>query len=49
VLAAKAVSAYEAALLRASRSGVEDLRFLSEAQGSLERLKLALSDGGEKS
>jgi tetratricopeptide (TPR) repeat protein len=42
VLAAKAITAYEQTLGRAARSGVDDLRFLSEAQGSLARLKAAL-------
>ncbi len=44
VLAAKAITAYEQTLARAARSGVDDLRFLSDAQGSLERLKAALAD-----
>ena len=44
VLAAKAVSAYEAALGRASRAGVDDLRFLGEAQEALQRLQAALQD-----
>jgi len=44
VLAAKAITAYEQTLARAARSGVEDLRFLSEAQGSLARLKAALAE-----
>ncbi len=44
VLAAKAVSAYEAALGRASRAGVDDLRFLGEAQEALRRLQAALQD-----
>jgi len=44
VLAAKAITAYEQTLARAARSGVDDLRFLSEAQGSLARLKAALAD-----
>ncbi len=44
VLAAKAITAYEQTLARASRSGVEDVRFLSEAQASLERLKQALAE-----
>jgi tetratricopeptide (TPR) repeat protein len=42
VLATKAITAYEQTLSRASRSGVDDLRFLGEAQASLERLKAAL-------
>ena len=45
VLAAKAVSAYEAALGRAARSGVDDVKFLGEAQAALQRLKDALQDG----
>jgi tetratricopeptide (TPR) repeat protein len=49
VLAAKAVSAYESALFRASRAGVDDLRFLSEAQDSLQRLKEALAEVAGKS
>jgi tetratricopeptide (TPR) repeat protein len=44
VLAAKAITAYEQTLSRASRSGVDDLRFLADAQASLERLKEALAD-----
>jgi hypothetical protein len=44
VLAAKAVSAYEAALGRAGRSSVGDLEMLGEAQKSLQRLKDALRD-----
>ena len=44
VLAAKAITAYEQTLSRASRSGVDDLRFLSDAQGALQRLKAALAD-----
>jgi TolA-binding protein len=44
VLAAKAITAYEQTLSRAARSGVDDLRFLSEAQASLARLKAALAD-----
>ncbi len=44
VLAAKAITAYEQTLSRASRSGVDDLRFLADAQASLQRLKEALSD-----
>jgi hypothetical protein len=42
VLAAKAITAYEQTLSRAARSGVDDLRFLADAQGSLERLKAVL-------
>jgi tetratricopeptide (TPR) repeat protein len=44
VLAAKAITAYEQTLSRAARSGVDDLRFLSDAQGSLGRLKAALAE-----
>jgi hypothetical protein len=44
VLAAKAVSAYEAALGRASRAGVDDLRVLGEAQEALKRLQDALAE-----
>jgi tetratricopeptide (TPR) repeat protein len=42
VLATKAITAYEQTLSRASRSGVDDLRFLADAQASLDRLKAAL-------
>jgi hypothetical protein len=48
VLAAKAITAYEQTLSRAARSGVDDLRFLSEAQGSLGRLKAALAEDASK-
>jgi tetratricopeptide (TPR) repeat protein len=44
VLAAKAITAYEQTLSRAARSGVDDLRFLADAQGSLERLKAAIAE-----
>src|SRR6266568_4170470 len=44
VLAAKAITAYEQTLTRAARSGVDDLRFLSDAQGSLDRLKAAIAE-----
>jgi hypothetical protein len=44
VLAAKAITAYEQTLARAKRSGVDDLRFLADAQGALERLKSALAE-----
>jgi tetratricopeptide (TPR) repeat protein len=44
VLAAKAITAWEQTLSRASRSGVDDLRFLSDAQASLGRLKAALAE-----
>jgi tetratricopeptide (TPR) repeat protein len=43
VLATKAITAYEQTLARAARSGVDDLRFFSDAHGSLERLKAALA------
>jgi tetratricopeptide (TPR) repeat protein len=39
VLAAKAITAYEQTLARAARSGVDDVRFLADAQASLARLK----------
>ena len=42
VLATKAITAYEQTLQRASRSGVDDLRFLADAQASLERLRALL-------
>jgi len=44
VLAAKAITAYEQTLARAARSSVDDLRFLSDAQGSLDRLKAAIAE-----
>jgi tetratricopeptide (TPR) repeat protein len=44
VLAAKAITAYEQTLARAARSGVEDLRFLADAQASLSRLKDVLGE-----
>jgi tetratricopeptide (TPR) repeat protein len=44
VLAAKAIGAYEGTLSRAQRAGVEDLRFLADAQASLARLKAALAE-----
>jgi tetratricopeptide (TPR) repeat protein len=44
VLAAKAISAYEQTLSRAARSGVDDVKFLADAEASLERLKAALAD-----
>lgn len=47
VLAAKAITAYEQTLSRASRSGVDDLRFLGDAQASLSRLKSALAPDRE--
>jgi len=42
-LAAKAITAYEQTLARATRSGVDDIKFLADAQASLERLKAALA------
>jgi TolA-binding protein len=44
VLATKAITAYEQTLRRATRSRVDDLRFLADAQASLERLKKVLAD-----
>jgi tetratricopeptide (TPR) repeat protein len=44
VLATKAISAYEGTLSRAARSGVDDLRFLADAQAALDRLKAALEE-----
>lgn len=44
VLATKAISAYELTLRRAARSGVDDLRFLADAQASLDRLKRAIAE-----
>lgn len=49
VLAAKAITAYEQTLSRAARSGVDDIKFLGEAQASLERLKAALADDARPS
>jgi hypothetical protein len=46
VLATKAISAYELTLQRASRSGVDDIRFLADAQASLDRLKQAIAEDG---
>jgi hypothetical protein len=43
VLAAKAITAYEQTLSRAARSGV-DIKFLADAQASLERLEAALAE-----
>ncbi len=44
VLATKAITAYELTLQRASRSGVDDVKFLADAQASLDRLKQAIAD-----
>jgi hypothetical protein len=44
VLATKAITAYEQTLSRAARSGVDDLKFLGDAQGALERLKGAIAE-----
>jgi len=44
VLATKAISAYELTLQRATRSGVDDVRFLADAQASLDRLKQAIAE-----
>jgi tetratricopeptide (TPR) repeat protein len=44
VLAAKAITAYEQTLARAARSGVDDVRFLADAQASLARLKEVLGE-----
>jgi tetratricopeptide (TPR) repeat protein len=44
VLATKAIVAYEQTLSRAARSGVDDLKFLGDAQGALERLKGAIAE-----
>jgi tetratricopeptide (TPR) repeat protein len=44
VLATKAITAYEQTLARAKRSGVDDLKFLADAEGSLERLRSALAE-----
>ena len=44
VLATKAIVAYEQTLSRAARSGVDDLKFLGEAQGALDRLKHAIAE-----
>jgi tetratricopeptide (TPR) repeat protein len=44
VLAGKAIVAYEQTLARAARTGVDDVRFLADAQASLARLKDALKD-----
>jgi hypothetical protein len=44
VLATKAIAAYELTLQRASRSGVDDVKFLGDAQASLDRLKQAIAE-----
>jgi tetratricopeptide (TPR) repeat protein len=44
VLAGKAITAYEQTLARASRSGVDDVRFLADAQASLDRLREAIRE-----
>ncbi|HEY6099637.1 MAG TPA: tetratricopeptide repeat protein [Anaeromyxobacter sp.] len=44
VLAAKAITTYEQTLSRAARSRVDDIKFLGDAQASLERLKAALAE-----
>ncbi len=44
VLATKAITAYELTLRRASRTGVDDVRFLADAQASLDRLKQAIAE-----
>jgi tetratricopeptide (TPR) repeat protein len=44
VLATKAIAAYELTLQRASRSGVDDVKFLDDAQASLDRLKQAIAE-----
>ncbi len=44
VLATKAITAYEQTLARATRSGVDDIKFLADAQASLDRLKQALAE-----
>ncbi len=44
VLATKAITAYEQTLARAARSGVEDVKFLADAQVSLDRLKQAIAE-----
>jgi tetratricopeptide (TPR) repeat protein len=44
VLAVKAIAAYEQTLARAARSGVDDVRFLADAQASLERLRQAIAE-----
>jgi tetratricopeptide (TPR) repeat protein len=44
VLATKAITAYELTLQRAARAGVDDVRFLADAQASLERLRQVLAE-----
>ncbi len=44
VLATKAITAYEQTLSRATRSGVDDLSLLADAQAALDRLKAALAE-----
>jgi tetratricopeptide (TPR) repeat protein len=44
VLAGKAVGAYQAAVEFATRQGVDDLRFLSDAEEALQRLRAALEE-----
>jgi tetratricopeptide (TPR) repeat protein len=44
ILATKAITAYEQTLARAARSGVDDVRFLADAQASLERLRQVLAE-----
>ena len=44
ILATKAMSAYEASLTLASRTGVDGLTVLSDAQSALVRLKQALAE-----
>jgi hypothetical protein len=44
VLATKAIHAYEQTLARAASAGVDDVRFLADAQSALERLRRALAD-----
>ena len=43
VLAAKAMTAYEETLALARRAGVSDVRFLADAEDSLERLRAAVA------
>lgn len=43
VLAAKAMTAYEETLALARRAGVEDVRFLADAEASLERLRATVA------